>query len=104
MGRLTEVINPNGKVQVAFTYDAFDRVASVMDSEGYTVHYFYDAADRLTRETFPDGTSQNYLWENLDLISATDRLGNKTSYAYDAVRNLVDSGGPTQAATWTHCA
>jgi YD repeat-containing protein len=31
------IINADGKVAASFTYDAFDRVATRTDSEGWTV-------------------------------------------------------------------
>ena len=89
LGYLVSIVNANGAVQASFTYDAFGRVATYTDSEGWTVAYAYDAMDRLTSETYPDGTSRTYTWDKLDLVAVTDRQGRTTSYAYDAVRNLV---------------
>jgi len=99
LGYLTEIINANGQKQASFTYDAYGRVATATDSEGYTVAYAYDAADRITQETFPDGTTRKYGWTNLDLTSVTDRQDNTTKYAYDAIRDLVSTTDPLNHVT-----
>ena len=66
-------------------------IATQTDSGGYKLAFNYDALNRLTQKTYPDGTSDRYTYQNLDLTSYTDRLGNTTSYAYDADRNLVST-------------
>ncbi len=103
-GRLTQITNPNGNTQASYTYDAFDRVATATDSEGYTLTYAYDAADRLTKITYPDSTTRQYAYNKLDLASVTDREGRATRYAYDANRRLISATDPlgyvTQYAYW----
>jgi YD repeat-containing protein len=94
LGRLTSVVNPNGVAQVSYTYDAFDRVATATDSEGYTQRYAYDAADRVTQIAYLDGTTRTYAYKSLDLVSATDRQGRTTQWRYDANRNLVSISNP----------
>ncbi len=91
LGYLTRVVNAYDATAAAYTYDAFGRVATQTDSDGYTLSFSYDALDRLTQRTYPDGTSDRYTYKNLDLVTFTDRLGNATSYAYDADRNLVST-------------
>lgn len=86
-GYLTTIINPNGKTQASYTYDAVGRRTSETDSEGYTLRYDYDALNRLVRTTYPDGTTRVQVWDKLDLQSVTNRLGQTTTYTYDAVRN-----------------
>ena len=99
LGRLTSVTNPNGAAAMSYTYDAFDRIATATDSEGYTLKYAYDAADRVTQITYPDGTTRSYTYNNLDLVSATDRQGHTTAYTYDADRNLVSALNPVAGLT-----
>jgi RHS repeat-associated protein len=94
---LTSIVNgrndANGVVQASFTPDAYSRVRTRTDSEGYTVTYDYDAMDRLVQETYPDGTTRIYTWDEpgrpLDLHTITDRQGKMTTYDHDAVRNLI---------------
>jgi RHS repeat-associated protein len=101
LGRLTQIVNPNNQTAASFSYDAFDRLASRTDSEGYTVSYIYDALDRLTRQTYPDGTTRQNTWTNLDLTSVKDRQGRTTQYSYDAVRQLVAVTDPLGHVTKT---
>ncbi len=103
-GRLTQITNPNGITQASYIYDAFDRVATATDSEGYTLNYAYDAADRLTKITYPDSSTRQYAYNKLDLASVTDREGRTNVYAYDANRRLISATDPlgyvTQYAYW----
>ncbi|MGO8866373.1 MAG: peptidase C39, partial [Alphaproteobacteria bacterium] len=87
-GDLTTIINAYGVAVALFTYDAFDRVATYTDSEGWTVAYSYDAADRVTKITYPDGTTDLYTYDNLDLASYQDRQGRLWSFSHDADRRL----------------
>ena len=99
VGRLTSVINANSQTSASFTYDAFDRVATRTDSEGYAVSFAYDSFDRLTQETFPDGTTRKFTYNKLDLASVTDRQSRVTNYSYDATRRLVDVADPLSRHT-----
>lgn len=98
-GYLTTVINANNQTARSFTYDGFGRVATMTDSEGYTLNFIYDALDRLTKVTYPDGTTREYSWNILDLASVKDRQGRTTVYTYDAVRNLIDIKDPLDRHT-----
>jgi YD repeat-containing protein len=89
LGYQTTIVNANGKIAASFTYDAFGRVASFTDSEGWTVSYAYDAANRLTRATYLDGTTDQYIYNRLDLASFKDRQGRVWSYAHDPDRRLT---------------
>lgn len=91
---LTAVINANSQTAETLTYDAYDRVRTRTDSEGYTLTYDYDAADRLTKITYPDGTTDVYSYDKLDLASYTDRLGRHWAYAHDADRRLTSTTDP----------
>ena len=88
-GNLTTVTNANNKTAMTYTYDAFNRVATRTDSEGYAIAYTYDAFDRVTRETYPDTTHRDSVYDKLDRVSMTDRLGRATLYTYDALRRLT---------------
>lgn len=86
-GYLTSIVNPNGNTQASYSYDAVGRLLSETDSEGYTLRHDYDALNRLVKTTYPDGTTRLQVWDKLDLQSVTNRLGQTTTYTYDAVRN-----------------
>lgn len=91
---LTTIINANGVTAASFTYDAFDRIATYTDSEGWSASYSYDNADRVTKITYPDGTSDNYTYDRLDLASYQDRLGRLWTYTHDADRRLTEIADP----------
>jgi RHS repeat-associated protein len=98
-GYLMAVTNALGHVQHSYTYDAYGRVATDTDSQGYTRSYAYDALDRLTQITYPDATTTKYMWNKLDIASVTDRQGNTTSYVYDAERDLISVTDPLSRTT-----
>ena len=77
-----------------YTYDAFNRVATFTDSEGWVAAYSYDAADRPTKTTYPDGTSERRTYDKLDLATYTDRLGRVWTYTRDANRRLTKVRDP----------
>jgi RHS repeat-associated protein len=95
-GDLTHIVDANGITVESRSYDAFDRIASVTDSQGWSVSYVYDNADRLTAATYPDGTADKFNYDKLDLASYTDRLGREWSYSHDANRNLTAITDPTK--------
>ena len=99
LGRLTTVTNANGAVQESLTYDAFDRVATRTDSEGYVLAYAYDALDRVIGITYPDATTTQYTYDKLDLVAEKDRLGRVTTRTYDANRRLVSVTDPLNQVT-----
>lgn len=99
MGNVTSIINANGVTAGTFTYDAFDRVATYTDSEGWEVAYSYDNADRVTRISYPDGTSRHFTYDKLDLASYTDRLGRVWRYTHDANRRLTALTDPAGQQT-----
>ena len=108
LGRLSTVINANQKTVLTLTYDSADRVATRTDSEGYELTYAYDNLDRVTQITYPDGTTDTYDYTfqsgplagkpSLDMRKHTDRLGNTTTYGYDADRRLISVTEPTEGS------
>jgi RHS repeat-associated protein len=72
-GNRTQVIYPDpstgsgqgGKV-VTYTYDAADRLASVVDWAGQTTTYGYDTAGRLVTETLPNGVQTISTYDDAD--------------------------------------
>jgi RHS repeat-associated protein len=93
-GDLVQIENPNGAIDLTYTYDSFHRVASMADSQGYTLNYTHDAADRITKVDYPDGTNEAYTYDKLDLIAMKGRDGGIWKYAYDVGRNLTSITSP----------
>lgn len=126
-GRITAVTDARGTT-THFTYDEQDRLTETLDALGGRTTLAYDAGGNLTAVTDPrrlgthrfgyDSTNRNILYvdpldqqtqdvfgydNNGNLISATDRKGQTTSYSYDALNRLTDiqyaDGGQIQF-TW----
>jgi YD repeat-containing protein len=75
-GNRTQIIYPDpstgsgqgGKV-VTHTYDAANRLASVVDWAGQTTTYGYDAAGRLVTETLPNGVRTVSIYDDADRLT-----------------------------------
>lgn len=93
-GDLLTVTNANDLPSASFTYDAYARVRTYTDSEGWTATYDYDAADRVTLITFPDGTTRSYSYDKLDLVSLTDRELRRWTFTYDPNRRPTSIADP----------
>ena len=66
-----------------YTYDAYGRVESVEDADGYAVVSDYDNLNRITQRTYPDETTETFTYNRLDLTERKDRLGRITRHFYD---------------------
>ncbi|HTB81290.1 MAG TPA: RHS repeat-associated core domain-containing protein [Opitutaceae bacterium] len=88
-GYLVEVDGAVAGAKTSFTYRDYGLVRTVTDSEGYAVTTDYDKFNRPTAITYPDGTSLQNIYDRLDLIMQTDRLGRVTQYGHNALRQLV---------------
>lgn len=93
-GNLLSITNANNAAAMSFTYDAYGRIATSTDSEGWTLVYSYDAANRITKITYPDGTSESCSYDRLDIASYTNRKGYVWKFSHDANRRLVSSTDP----------
>ncbi len=88
------------------SYDAYGRVRTVTDSQGYAVTYDYDNLDRSTKITYLDGTFQQMVYKNLDRVMTKDRRGHWTRNIYDARRELTaveDPAGRVTTFDWCTC-
>jgi RHS repeat-associated protein len=95
-GFLLAVTGPLGGTNdtASLNYDAFNRIQSATDTEGYTATFSYDVFDRPTSITYPDGTSEQFIYDRLDLVERKDRLGRWTTNTYDADQRLVSTLDP----------
>ncbi|HKP97355.1 MAG TPA: RHS repeat-associated core domain-containing protein [Fibrobacteria bacterium] len=105
-GYLIKVQGPQAADSIKFTYDAFGRVQSRRNADGFTLQFAYDAFDRLTKVTYPDGTFEQYGYNKLDLETTTDRLGRTTRTLHNSLRQPVLIEDPLQRLTsmeWCAC-
>jgi RHS repeat-associated protein len=85
---------------IMFTYDSYNRLNSVTDTEGYRISTAYDIFDRPVLTTYPDGTSEQSVYDRLDLVATRDRLGRWTTNTFDANRRLTSVRDPLGRQTW----
>ena len=96
MGRVTSTRNPSGETTTT-SYDANGQVTSVaLPGSLVEVSYARNALGQITRVTDPNGNA----WERVydmggRLTSFADPLGNRTSFAYDAVNRASRITFPT---------
>ena len=122
-GNLTELTDAQGNT-LKYTYDSNGNPATITGADGSQATYVYDENDRLLsssgilgeertyeyddlgllkKETITGLGSISYTYENGKKISETDRLGNKTTYSYDAYGHLIsstDAAGNTSKARY----
>lgn len=105
-GRLQSISEASLGTTTTYTYDAYGRLQSTTDSDGYPLTMEYDVLDRLTRTTYPDGSSEEIVYDRLDPVRFRDRLGRWTYATYDSARRLLtvrDAAGRTTRRTWCSC-
>ena len=117
-GYLTSITSPpvnNASAVLSFSYDAFNRINMVTDSDGYTVTTTYDNLDRPTLISYPDTTTKQFQYTQdfgqglvpiLDLTTSIDRRGLVTTRHYDSNRHMdwiADPLGHKTRFGWCGC-
>lgn len=75
---------------VAFEYDANNKVKTITDTNGKTWSYERNSAGLVTKSTDSQGNATLYEYdENNNIISNTNALGQKVMFEYDANQNLI---------------
>ena len=103
---LLTVTGPVTGATTTYTYDAYERVESVEDADGYIVVTDYDHLNRVTQRTFPDDTTETNTYSRLDLTEQKDRLGRITRHFYDGFGRRIairDPAGRTISRVWCDC-
>jgi YD repeat-containing protein len=105
---LAQTVGPlSGGLDVTnFTWNLPGTVSSTTDSEGYQLSYFYDNMDRRTSTVYPDGTSEKSIYDRLDVVLRSDRLGRWTRDVYDSIDQLICETDPLGRSTkycWCTC-
>lgn len=108
-GRLTNTTNPLGQAKV-YNYDKMSRVAEVKDPAGNITSYTYDALNRLTKKEIqtPAGiyAATSYAYDAVgNLLSATNS-DSTVEYAYDALNRPIETkqtfAGKTYPISYTY--
>jgi RHS repeat-associated protein len=97
---------PGTNDATTFTYDRFGRIRTISPPDGETFKFDYDALDRLTVITFPDGSYEEFGYDRLDRSFARDRLGRRSEYTWNNLRQLVQLQDPLGRVTrfgWCEC-
>ena len=103
---LLTVTRPVTGATTTYTHDAYNRVESVEDADGYIAITDYDNLNRPTLRTYPDDTTETFTYSRLDLTEQKDRRGRITRYFYDGFGRRVatrDPAGRTIAQQWCDC-
>jgi RHS repeat-associated protein len=107
--RIQTITGPSttqGAPFMTYTYDAYGRVMTTTDQEGYVILSEYDALDRKTRTTFPDGTAEEIGYSRLDAERRRDRLGRWSHRFHDALQRVTstrDPEGRSLTYQWCSC-
>jgi RHS repeat-associated protein len=126
-GYLIRVTDTSGTEDrwVTFHYDAYGRVETVTDFEGYELKYSYDNLNRVVEILFPDDTTIQYDYEwiepdevdptnpqpeniarRLGPTRVTDRLGRSSEIYYNARGQVAATRDPAEQITqyfWCRC-
>jgi RHS repeat-associated protein len=108
-GCLASITSPpfnNVSAVTAFTYDSFNRVRTITDSDNYTVTTDYDNLDRKVKITYPDTTYEQFQYTDnmtgamtLDLTGSRDRRGLWTYRHYNANEQMDSITDPANRTT-----
>ncbi len=95
IGNAISITDPLGH-QTQFTYDAFNRVATLRNHLTHTLTFDYGSqgcgcsTPNLTTVTFPNQATIRYEYDGLNrLVRRTDQLGRSSVFAYDPEGNLL---------------
>lgn len=105
-GRLLTITGDVPGGNRTFTYDAFGRLRTSTDSEGYALTFDYDTLDRLRTVTYPDGTYEQSDYEDHSLVASRDRGGRWTRHMYNSLMQRVLTQDPALRTTqfqWCRC-
>ena len=91
---LTQTINSQQST-LNFTYDAYNRVSSFTNADGYVIQYRYDANGNLTNLVYPGGRNVYYAYDSLNrLTNVTDWTNRQTTITYDLASRVTSISRP----------
>lgn len=83
--------------QLNFTYDNFNRIKAIADTDGGVTLYNYDTNQNLTSVTYPDGKTKTYLYGEASNVSATPNAGVSNA---SLLTGITDENGIRYASYW----
>ena len=86
--------------QMTFDYDAFNRLTTYQDLNGFIIKYAYDKAHNRTSLIYPGDKVVQYEYDSAKrLVSVIDWLGNKATYSSDLSGDLIETNLPNGTKT-----
>jgi RHS repeat-associated protein len=83
--------NPDGRISVAYEWDANSRLSAVVDDNGNRTMFEYDELDRRVRRVNADGEAYRYTYDRDDnLREVVDPNGSVVTRTYDALHRPVE--------------
>ncbi len=78
-------------------YDAYNRMSSYTDVNGFQIQYKHDANGNLTNLVYPGNRTVNYYYDSLNrLTNVTDWASRQTVYSYDLAGHLTSVTRPNK--------
>ncbi len=91
-GNLVELIYPNGRGSVIYTYDSHNRLETVTDWSNRTTRYHYDLNGRLNRVERPNGTERRFAWDAVGQMRGASEISSGGQPLYYSLNRHDDAG------------
>lgn len=105
-GFLNWVDGPRSNDTIFLTPDSFGRIATITDTDNYSLAFEYDAMDRIKKITYPDDTTEKTTYDRLNVSTREDRLKRVTRFWPNSLRQVVavqDPEGRWTGYDWCRC-
>jgi RHS repeat-associated protein len=100
---LPVILQDANKALVRYTYDAGDRIKSVVGPTGAVTIYDYDASGRRERISDPDIGSWSFSYNPFgEIVRQVDSKNQVTTVEYDVLGRMVRKVEPESTSTWTY--
>ncbi|ATQ66729.1 sugar-binding protein [Methylosinus trichosporium OB3b] len=100
VGQVTSATDPRGRV-TGYAYDAMGNLSSVTNARGHTTAFTsYDANGRPLTIQDPNGVVTTLTYNFRGQITSSIKLGQSTTYTYDATGQLTKRREPTGATLY----
>lgn len=91
---IDSIIDPYGNI-TQLSYNEFNLLQGVTDSDWNATRYAYDEQQRLSFEQYPDGNRRQFLYDSIGVLAGViDVYGDTTNYLYNSEGLLVRKDYP----------